>query len=156
MSPSRKQIILGCEDGSLRLFDITDNYASPVYKKALNRHDGRVLSVAWNGTLLVSGGSDGLIRMWDVATGRNTERITVERLGGQPTLIWALQLLSDGTIVSGDSLGHVQFWNSRFATLIQTFSHHKADVLCLASSDQAVYASGVDNTVRHYNTPPNT
>jgi U3 small nucleolar RNA-associated protein 4 len=40
-------------------------------------------------------------------------------------------VLSDGTIVSGDSLGMVKFWDSRTATQLQSFQAHGADVLCL-------------------------
>jgi len=39
---------------------------------------------------------------------------------------------SDGTIISGDSLGLVKFWDSRTCTQLQSFQGHGADVLCLA------------------------
>jgi len=39
--------------------------------------------------------------------------------------------VSDGTIISGDSLGMVKFWDSRTCTQLQTFEAHGADVLCL-------------------------
>lgn len=38
---------------------------------------------------------------------------------------------SDGTIISGDSLGMVKFWDSRTCTQLQSFEAHGADVLCL-------------------------
>ena len=38
----------------------------------------------------------------------------------------------DGTIISGDSLGMVKFWDSRTCTQLQTFKAHGADVLCMA------------------------
>jgi hypothetical protein len=38
----------------------------------------------------------------------------------------------DGTIISGDSLGVVKFWDSRTCTQLQSFQAHGADVLCLA------------------------
>ena len=40
---------------------------------------------------------------------------------------------SDGTIISGDSLGMVKFWDSRSCTQLQTFEAHGADVLCLVA-----------------------
>ena len=56
----------------------------------------------------------------------------------------------DGTVVSSDSLGRVQFWNGQHGTLEQTFSRHQGDVTCLAVSrdEQSVFASGVDTQVR--------
>lgn len=58
-----------------------------------------------------------------------------------------LLLCSDGTIVSGDSLGRVQFWDLRFGSLLFSFTKHQADVLALAvaPSENAVYAAGVDS-----------
>lgn len=58
----------------------------------------------------------------------------------------SLCLASDGTVVTGDSLGHVKFFDARTATLLQTFTAHQADVLCMAISPlgSSVYTSGVD------------
>jgi hypothetical protein len=42
-----------------------------------------------------------------------------------------LMPFSDGTIISGDSLGMVKFWDSRTCTQLQSFEAHGADVLCL-------------------------
>lgn len=40
-------------------------------------------------------------------------------------------LLSDGTVVSGDSLGNVKFWDAKTSTQLQSYQPHGADVLCL-------------------------
>ena len=45
---------------------------------------------------------------------------------------------SDFTVVSGDSLGHVQIWDGRMGTLVHSFSQHKADVLALAATNAGV------------------
>ena len=47
------------------------------------------------------------------------------------TLVWAVKVASDGTVVSGDSTGSLKIWESRFWSLKQSFQFHKADVLCL-------------------------
>jgi U3 small nucleolar RNA-associated protein 4 len=44
---------------------------------------------------------------------------------------WLVTPLSDGTVISGDSLGMVKFWDSRTCTQLQSFEAHGADVLCL-------------------------
>jgi U3 small nucleolar RNA-associated protein 4 len=79
-------------------------------------------------------------------------RITVENRGRRSaTKIWAIVALKDGTIVSGDSMGNVQFWDAKATTLIQSFEHNpnSADVLDLAVSfeENKVMASGVDSKV---------
>ena len=55
-------------------------------------------------------------------------------------------VLSDGTMVSGDSTGTLQFWDGQHGTLLQAFSQHKADILAVAASKDGntVFATGID------------
>ena len=55
-------------------------------------------------------------------------------------------VLLDGTMVSGDSKGTLQFWDGQHGTLLQTFSQHKADILATAASRDGsmVFATGID------------
>jgi U3 small nucleolar RNA-associated protein 4 len=126
------------------------------------------------GSVLYAGVADGTIRRLDcvstksrhtgtsISTGtvvsnetqawKSTLRMTLESHGrSTPTRVWALHALADGTLVSGDSLGHVQLWDGNSGTLIQSFDQNdnKADVLSLAVSgnDCRVFASGVDSRV---------
>ena len=131
------------------------------------------------GTALYAGVADGTIRRLDcvsaltnarltgtsahaISTGtvvshanqnwKSTLRMTVESYGRTtPTRVWALQALSDGTLISGDSLGHVQLWDGDTGTLLQSFDQNdnKADVLTLAVSanECRIFASGVDSRV---------
>jgi U3 small nucleolar RNA-associated protein 4 len=52
-------------------------------------------------------------------------------------------------MVSGDQEGAVQFWDSRFGTLLTRHQQFAADVLTLAASPdgKSVWASGVDPKV---------
>jgi WD40 repeat protein len=62
--------------------------------------------------------------------------------------IWCLKALDDGTVVSGDSCGNIQFWDMLSGVLLQTFEHNpnNADVLDIAVTDDQckIMASGVD------------
>jgi U3 small nucleolar RNA-associated protein 4 len=98
LSPNGERLALGCEDGSIRVFDVVDTgsgSSAPAYAFGLFGHTGRVLSVGWSpdNTQLVTGGSDSTIRQWLLATQRNTARIAVETLGKQKTLVWAVKML---------------------------------------------------------------
>jgi U3 small nucleolar RNA-associated protein 4 len=62
--------------------------------------------------------------------------------------VWALLVTSDGTIVSGDSEGAVQFWDGSNGTLLTRLQRHAADVLALAEWRGSVWAAGVDPRVR--------
>ena len=106
----------------------------------------------WSDGWLVTGCADSSIRKWDFATGGVTNRLTTDKVRGERTLVWSICVLgyvsctlyasigmtynvcSDGTIVSGDSIGIVKFWDSKTCTQLSTFQAHGADVLCLCAS----------------------
>lgn len=54
-----------------------------------------------------------------------------------------------GTIVSGDSTGSVQFWDSSHGTLLQAHSYHKGDINALTTvpSQNRVFSAGSDGQV---------
>lgn len=66
--------------------------------------------------------------------------------------IWSVLVLPDGTMVSGDSAGAVQLWDSQHGTLLQAFHQHKADVLSVAASGDGntVFATGIDTQVHTF------
>jgi U3 small nucleolar RNA-associated protein 4 len=197
-----RMVAAGCEDGSVRIYQLHNNNDDENQKKlnlvsTIPCAGSAILSLAWlrhaedlhgrgiRGTVLYAGVADGTIRRFDcksalataiargtsahaISTGtslidegrasdtaaswKSTLRMTVESLGrATPTRVWALEALSDGTVVSGDSLGHVQLWDGAIGTLLQSFDQNdsKADVLALAisGSECRVYASGVDSRV---------
>jgi len=102
----------------------------------------------WLDAWLVTGCADSSIRKWDFSTGRITNRLTTDKARGERTLVWSVCVLgcvgrtpdrpivliirSDGTIISGDSMGIVKFWDPRTCTQLSTFQAHGADVLCLS------------------------
>ncbi|KAL7245410.1 hypothetical protein ACSBR2_000691 [Camellia fascicularis] len=150
------RVALACDDGCVRIYSIFD-LEKLTYVKSLTRVSGRVLSVTWSpdGNLIYSGSSDGFIRCWDAKLAHEIYRITVG-LGGSgsgPDLcIWSLLALRCGTLVSGDSMGSVQFWDGQLGTLLQSHSCHKGDVntLAAAPSHNRVFSAGSDGQVILY------
>lgn len=87
---------------------------------------------------LLAGLSNSTIRRFDAPLSltsttpyRPTLRMTLDRLKGEHTVVWAIASLGDGTVVSGDSMGNVKFWDGEMGTQLYSFRGHKADVLCL-------------------------
>ncbi|KAI4375064.1 hypothetical protein MLD38_012976 [Melastoma candidum] len=149
-------VAVACDDGSVRLYMVTDS-DDFVYHRSLPRVGGRILSVAWNpeGDAIYCGSSDGFIRCWNVESCQEIYRITVGLggLGSGPELcVWSLLALRSGTLVSADSTGSVQFWDSRYGTLLQVHSLHKGDAYALAAapSHNRVFSAGSDGQVILY------
>ena len=73
-------------------------------------HAGAVRAVACSpdGKTVVSGGADGLVRFWQLATGRELLTLT-PRLG----TIAALAFNKDGTILAAGGAGRVRLWYAR-------------------------------------------
>lgn len=143
-------IAAACDDGCVRLYTVEKDVPGVSIRTSFLPVDGRALCVAWHPkeNVVVSGGTDGCLHVWNAATGREMTRITVDGLSssGEPPCIWSILVLSDGTIVSGDSLGQVSFWDGKFGTMLAKFNPNGADVLALASSPKGdvVFSSGVD------------
>ncbi|GFQ02575.1 cirhin [Phtheirospermum japonicum] len=150
------RLAIACDDGCVRIYSVSDELKLN-YNRTLPRVSGRTLSVTWSpdANRIYSGNSDGFIRCWDVKLSHEIYRITVG-LGGlgsdSDLCIWSLLALRCGTIVSGDSSGSVQFWDSQFGTLLQAHSHHKGDVNALAAapSHNRVFSAGSDGQVILY------
>ncbi|KAE9599979.1 putative transcription factor WD40-like family [Lupinus albus] len=150
------RVAIGYDDGCVRIYAIsnTDEF---MYVKSLPRVKGRVLSVTWStdASHVYSGSSDGLIRCWDVISGHEVYRITAGLGGlgsGHDLCILSLLSLRSGTLVSADSTGSVQFWDSQHGTLLQAHSLHKGDVNALAAapSHDRVFSAGSDGQVILY------
>ncbi|KAF9201809.1 U3 small nucleolar RNA-associated protein [Haplosporangium sp. Z 27] len=145
-------LAVGCEDGCVRLFDIADGELA--FIRSFDKQKTRILSLAWSqdDTVMVTGSANSSIYKWNVELGRVVSRMTVDRVSGEDTLVWSVKILSNGTVVSGDSLGHVKFWDGESTTMIQSFNAHGADVLCLAigRDGNTVFSSGVDRKCNQY------
>ncbi|KAF8273758.1 WD40-repeat-containing domain protein [Lactarius quietus] len=171
-------LALGCEDGSIHLLSL--EYDTLRHLRRLDRSKSRILTLAWGPPFLreskervppthdqdssdededewqdswiVAGCSDSSLRKWDISSGMILDRMGTDKVRGERTLVWAVGVLSDGTIISGDSLGMVKFWDSRTCTQLQSFEAHGADVLCLVVGPEgnSVYTSGIDQRVSQF------
>ncbi|KAK4787261.1 hypothetical protein SAY86_011094 [Trapa natans] len=149
-------LALGCDDGYVRIYSISKSHEL-IYNRSLPRVSGRILSVTWSSdaSMIYSGTSDGYIRCWDAKSCHEVYRITVGlggRGNGTDLCVWSLLALRSGTLVSGDSTGSVQFWDSRHGTLVHAFSLHKGDVnaLMVAPNHNRVFSAGSDGQVILY------
>ncbi|KAJ1981863.1 U3 small nucleolar RNA-associated protein [Dimargaris verticillata] len=164
MSPSSTKLCVGGDDGSVRLFSIESPHEM-VYLRSLGQKPGHVLSVVWHprANQVLGGYSDGCIRVWDSDNGQLLHTLTHQQshtAGGKgdsnAPKVWCMTVLADGTLVSGDSYGRVNFWNARTLTLQQTVHCHSADVLGLVANREgtALYTCSVDRRVMRLRLSP--
>ena len=145
-------IAAGCEDGSVRLFDIQNNDLS--FSQTLSKQEFRVLTLSWShcDNMIVTGSTDSTIRVYDVKSRRIISRISTDKLQERSTLTWSIYLTKDMTIITGNSLGQTQFWDANHGTLLQSFKSHEADVLtiCVNKAEDKVYSSGIDSRIAEF------
>ncbi|KAF7488625.1 U3 small nucleolar RNA-associated protein 4 [Sarcoptes scabiei] len=153
INPDQKLIAVGTEKGYVCLFRIYPDHLE--YEKVFQKNENRILCMEWyrskqeESWFLVIGSID-YIKIYNFTTQRCVDFIKV---GNNNVIVWCLKVLSDFTIVSGDSNGTTSFWNGRTASLIQSFKAHRGDVLTLCSSHDGnqIYSAGVDPTIIQFN-----
>ena len=145
-------LAVGTEEGYLNIFDISDDDLQ--FLKIMDKQEGRILCCKFDhsGKFLVTGSLDAL-RIWNVQTGHVIYKMTTGRSeSNHETVIWCLEVLSDFTILSGDSRGRVVVWNGNLGTQTDFIQALKADVLCLTvSKDETSFCcSGVEQSLKKY------
>ncbi|TIB33895.1 hypothetical protein E3P84_01988 [Wallemia ichthyophaga] len=159
-SPSTNSLALGCADGRIRLVDLQNNQLQ--VSRVLAHVPTRLLSIAWcrssqdndeqkNGWV-VAGCSDSSLRVYNLENGRVNDRLSVDKTNHEHTLIWSVNVLEDNTIISGDSLGNVIFWDKQSSSQISSFKSHEADVLTtsVSSDGKTVFSGGIDQRVSQF------
>ncbi|XP_030811858.1 U3 small nucleolar RNA-associated protein 4 homolog isoform X2 [Camarhynchus parvulus] len=132
------QLAIGCEDGSVKIFQVVPGGIQ--FERNLDRRKGRVLCLSWHpsDTHIVAGSID-FFRVINVTSGQTVQRIMVNHRvekAKRECVVWAIALLSSGTVVSADSFGRVQFWDWEQGTLAESHTVSTSAVLSLAVSQK--------------------
>jgi len=109
--------------------------------RSFNKHSGPVTSVVFaaNGKQALSGGKDGITRLWDVATGQELRQFITK--GSE---ISAVALAANGKLaVAGGADQVVHVWDLASGKELRGLKEHGAAITCLATSpDEQVVISG--------------
>uniref|UniRef100_A0A2K5E7B9 U3 small nucleolar RNA-associated protein 4 homolog n=1 Tax=Aotus nancymaae TaxID=37293 RepID=A0A2K5E7B9_AOTNA len=160
-SPSGSQLLIGCEDGSVKLFQITPDKIQ--FERNFDRQKSRILSLSWHpsGTHIAAGSID-YISVFDVKSGSAVRKMIVDRqymgVSKRKCIVWGVAFLSDGTIISVDSAGKVQFWDSATGTLVKSHLIANADVqsIAVANQEDSFVVGTAEGTVFHFQLVPVT
>jgi hypothetical protein len=111
-------------------------------------HHGTVWSVAVSpdGRRLVSGGDDGVVRVWDAETGRSLRELT-----GHTGGVRSVAVSPDGRrLVSGGFDGVVRVWDAETGRSLRELTGHTGGVWSVAVSPDGrrLVSGGVDGVVR--------
>ena len=146
-----QHLLAGCADGTLALHSTADEDLK--FLRAIGRSTkkkARVLSAAFlTHDRVVAGYADGALRVFGTEKGQNFGTMTLGRTSkdaASTVLVWSVKVLPDQTIVSGDSSGHVTFWDGKNLTRLQSLQCHTADILDLTVSadGNTVVSAGMD------------
>jgi U3 small nucleolar RNA-associated protein 4 len=144
VNADKSRIAVGTEEGYLNILSILDNDLS--YEKVFDKQEGRIVSCSFDktGQFLVTGSLDA-IRIWNIKSGHAIHKIGTGRSEkNKETIVWSLAVLSDFTIISGDSRGRLTFFDGNLGTQTESIQLSTVDILCLAVDDEeeTLYCSG--------------
>ncbi|NXU40067.1 UTP4 protein, partial [Drymodes brunneopygia] len=102
------QLAIGCEDGSVKIFQVVPGGIQ--FERNLDRRKGQTVQ--------------------RIMVNHHVEKAKRE------CVVWAIALLSSGTVVSADSFGRVQFWDWQQGTLAESHTVSTSAALSLAVSEK--------------------
>ena len=151
---SNDELISASEDGTVRLWNVTEERVIRQFQAGLNQVTSIALSP--DEQQVVLGVTDGTIRLWEI----NTD-ILRGPFRGHVDVVLSVDFSSDGEqIASGSDDNTVRLWDVSTGTLVETFVGHEERVWSVAMHpDGELIASGSwDGTVRlwNYDSPSET
>lgn len=145
--------IIGNSNGNLSIWNITTSGLT----RTLPAHQGSIysISLSQDHKYLVTGGEDGLVKVWDLATGLQSATLPlVQTIQAHNNPVLVVKLSPDGKMIASGSWDKtIKLWNLQTGQLLKTFIGHEQLVGAIAfSPDGKILASGSkDSSVKLWN-----
>lgn len=141
------------QDGTMRVTISVDNAASVVQLGVIDAGTTSIVSLAFNpnGKYVVSGDSEGVIKIWNLTNGE-------DRSMESPGKSWGSDLVfsPDGAQIASSDGNNIILWNAETTEQVSVLEGHTDWVSRLTySADGSILASGGnDNTIRLWDVAP--
>ncbi|KAL1893846.1 hypothetical protein Cpir12675_003913 [Ceratocystis pirilliformis] len=133
-----KYIILALDNASIHVFNTQGEQ-----QKTLKGHVMGVWAMVPWGDILVSGGCDRDIRVWNLETGA-----CIHTLRGHTSTVRCLKMSDANTAISGSRDTTLRVWNIATGTCTKSLLGHQASVRCLEIKGDIVVSGSYDTTAR--------
>lgn len=144
--PAAGRLASASNDGTVRVWNRATGDA--VHTFYHHQHGARVVAASRDDGLILSGGADGRLYLWDAVSGEGRSAAFVD---ARVPAVLAAALSADGTIaISGSRDGVIRVWDVRQQSLGGTLVGHRDRITSLAMSADGSRAASAsdDGTVR--------
>ncbi|KAF2100502.1 WD40 repeat-like protein, partial [Rhizodiscina lignyota] len=135
---TEKYIVVALDNAKIHVFD-TDG----CHQKTLQGHVMGVWAMVPWGDLLVSGGCDREVRVWNMATGA-----AIHTLRGHTSTVRCLKMSDANTAISGSRDTTLRIWDLQKGVCKHVLVGHQASVRCLEYHGDLIVSGSYDTTAR--------
>ncbi len=139
-----KSLAIATPDRKIKLFEIANLSSSKLLRFWNDVGEIEALALSPNGQILVGGGSDRTIKIWQL----DKERSVIHLTGHQGSILALLICFDNQTLISASADKTIKIWNLKNGNLVRTLVGHQKAVTSLAlSPDGNQLASGSYDTM---------